>query len=92
LLCCFKYRGLEGTTSKFWNFVSRGEYVRTFLKNYYAPFLMLDPVRVSAPLFTACSLRFGIMLLFACTDRCVFGLGWHARRVSVLLWSLATGA
>lgn len=47
VLCCVKTDAASCTSdSGFWGLVSRGEYVRTVLKNYYAPFLMMTPVRV----------------------------------------------
>ena len=49
VFCCIRDTAALTPPNKFWTFVSNGEYVRTFLKKYYAPFLMLTPVRVPSP-------------------------------------------
>lgn len=46
VLCCIRMKPSATPPNKFWAFVSQGEYVRTFLKRYYAPFIMQGPVRI----------------------------------------------
>ena len=45
-VCCVKVADDAVPDNRFWQFVNNGEYVKNFLKAYYAPFIMQPLVKV----------------------------------------------